>query len=42
MLQSRTFNVVFVAQGHGTGVDATATADKAVTYTGAVVNVTAP
>jgi alpha-D-xyloside xylohydrolase len=42
MLQSRTFNVVFVTAGHGVGVGTTATADKTVTYTGTEIDVSAP
>jgi alpha-D-xyloside xylohydrolase len=42
MLGSRTFEVVFVSQGHGAGTAVTASADKTVTYTGASVDVTAP
>jgi alpha-D-xyloside xylohydrolase len=34
MLASRTFNVVFVGADHGTGSDATATADQTVKYDG--------
>jgi alpha-D-xyloside xylohydrolase len=42
MLPSRTFNVVFVAAGHGTGLAVTGAADKTVTYTGAALDVVAP
>ena len=42
MLQSRTFNVVFVAASHGVGVATTATADKTVTYAGTEMAVVAP
>jgi alpha-D-xyloside xylohydrolase len=42
MLASRTFNVVFVAIGHGTGTDVSTTVDKTVTYTGTAIDVTAP
>jgi len=42
MLTSRTFNVVFVAQGQGIGSDPSATVDKVVTYTGTAMDVTAP
>jgi alpha-D-xyloside xylohydrolase len=42
MLASRTFNVVFVAQGHGTGTDVSTTVDKTVTYAGTAIDVTAP
>jgi alpha-D-xyloside xylohydrolase len=34
MLKSRTFRVVLVREGHGTGGEATATADRVVTYDG--------
>lgn len=37
MLASRTFNVVWVSANHGAGAGVTATADQAVTYTGAQV-----
>ena len=42
MLTSRTFDVVFVSQGHGTGIAPTATPDQTVTYVGTEVDVTAP
>jgi alpha-D-xyloside xylohydrolase len=42
MLASRTFNVVFVAPGHGAGADVSTTIDKTVTYTGTEMDVTAP
>jgi alpha-D-xyloside xylohydrolase len=42
MLASRTFRVVFVGPGHGTGVAETAAADASVTYTGASIDVVAP
>jgi alpha-D-xyloside xylohydrolase len=41
MLQSRTFNVVWVGSNHGAGIDAT-TADKVVSYDGSPVTVSAP
>jgi hypothetical protein len=41
MLMSRTFNIVWVGGSHGSGVAATATPDKAVTYTGSAVTVKA-
>ncbi len=34
-----TFNIVWVAADHGTGVEVTATADKSVKYDGAQVEV---
>jgi alpha-D-xyloside xylohydrolase len=34
MAETRTFRVVFVAEGHGVGGDLTANVDKSVTYTG--------
>jgi alpha-D-xyloside xylohydrolase len=34
MLETRTFRVVFVGEGHGVGAGLTASADKSVTYTG--------
>ena len=39
MLEKRTFHVVFVGDGHGNGIDPTATADKTVEYTGQQVSV---
>jgi alpha-D-xyloside xylohydrolase len=42
MLTNRTFNVVWVAANHGSGIGVTATADRVVQYTGAQVVVTAP
>jgi alpha-D-xyloside xylohydrolase len=42
MLQSRTFNVVFVAAGHGVGIATTTTVDRAVTYSGGTLQVVAP
>ena len=41
MLASRTFNIVWVGASHGNGLGVTATPDKAVTYTGAAVVVSA-
>jgi len=41
MLASRTFNVVWVGAGHGSGLGVTATPDKAVTYDGTAVVVSA-
>ncbi len=41
MPTSRTFNVVWVGAQHGTGIDVTAAADKAVQYTGSEVVVSA-
>jgi alpha-D-xyloside xylohydrolase len=41
MLASRTFNVVWVGAGHGSGLGVTATADKTVTYDGTAVVVSA-
>jgi alpha-D-xyloside xylohydrolase len=35
MLEARTFRIVFVSDGHGTGIDATPQADKNVAYSGA-------
>jgi len=40
MLQSRTFQIVFVGEGHGIGIGATGTPDKVVTYDGKEVSVT--
>ena len=34
MLESRSFHVVFVSDGHGVGIDASPKADKIVTYSG--------
>jgi len=42
MLNSRTFHIVWVNSGHGTGIANTATADQTVTYTGAATNVFYP
>jgi alpha-D-xyloside xylohydrolase len=42
MLQNRTFRVVFVSSGHGSGTAETATADQTVMYSGTAVQVTAP
>ncbi len=39
MLPSRTFQVVFVSQNHGAGIDLTDRADKTVPYTGQNVSV---
>ncbi|HTQ57661.1 MAG TPA: glycoside hydrolase family 31 protein [Bryobacteraceae bacterium] len=39
MLASRTFRVVFVGEGHGTGIGQTAQPDKVVEYSGAAVTV---
>ncbi len=39
MLETRTFRVVFAAEGHGTGIGQTAQADKVVSYSGAAVTV---
>jgi alpha-D-xyloside xylohydrolase len=41
MPASRTFNIVWVGPDHGAGIDVTATADKAVTYDGTEVKVSA-
>jgi alpha-D-xyloside xylohydrolase len=40
VLESRTFRVVFVAAGHGTGSAVTTTVDKTVSYTGKRITVT--
>jgi len=40
MVETRTFRVVFVGEGHGTGGGLTADADKSVTYTGKKIDVT--
>ena len=37
MLEARTLRIVFVSEGHGTGIDATPQADKTVTYNGAQI-----
>jgi hypothetical protein len=37
MLETRTFRIVFVDAGHGTGIDSTEQADKIVTYSGAQI-----
>ncbi len=42
MLQSRSFHVVFVGTGHGTGIGDTSAPDATLTYTGVAVNATAP
>jgi alpha-D-xyloside xylohydrolase len=42
MLQTRTFNVVFVGTGHGTGVAEAPTVDRTVSYDGSAAIVTAP
>jgi alpha-D-xyloside xylohydrolase len=39
MLESRTFRVVFVGQGHGAGMGPTAQADKVVRYAGSTIEV---
>jgi alpha-D-xyloside xylohydrolase len=39
MPKSCTFNVVFVAEGHGVGIATTATVDQTVTYSGAALEV---
>jgi alpha-D-xyloside xylohydrolase len=39
MLANRTFRIVWVGSGHGTGIANTATADSIVNYTGATVNI---
>jgi alpha-D-xyloside xylohydrolase len=39
MLKERTFNVVFVAAGHGVGIDAEAKPDRVIRYTGTTVTV---
>jgi alpha-D-xyloside xylohydrolase len=39
MLESRTFRVVFVGEGHGTGIDPSVQADKIVQYSGQSVTV---
>jgi hypothetical protein len=41
MLTSRTFRIVWVSSGHGTGVATTVTADSVITYTGSAVQVPA-
>jgi alpha-D-xyloside xylohydrolase len=41
MLKTRTFNVVWVGADHGSGIDVTATPDKAVSYDGSEVVVSA-
>jgi alpha-D-xyloside xylohydrolase len=40
MLKTRTFNIVFVGENHGVGVEATAQADKTVQYSGSKLEVT--
>jgi alpha-D-xyloside xylohydrolase len=42
MLASRTFDIVWVGDAHGAGIDVTAGADKMVSYDGAATTVTAP
>jgi alpha-D-xyloside xylohydrolase len=42
MPATRTFNVVWVGQGHGSGIGVTATADKTVKYDGSATVVMAP
>jgi alpha-D-xyloside xylohydrolase len=42
MPMTRTFNIVWVGQSHGAGVNVTAAADRAVTYNGSAVTVSAP
>jgi alpha-D-xyloside xylohydrolase len=39
MLKTRTFNIVVVGKGHGTGVEVTANPDKAVSYAGKALTV---
>jgi len=39
MLESRTFSIVFVGDGHGVGIDETAQPDKVVHYNGAEITV---
>ena len=39
MLTNRTFRVVWVSAGHGTGIPPTTTADAVVTYTGTTQNI---
>ena len=39
MLGSRTFQVVFVSENHGSGIELTEHADKTVRYTGQSVSV---
>ena len=40
MLQSRTFNIVWVSSGHGVGVPSTAIPDVTVQYSGSATNIT--
>ena len=40
MLQTRTFRIVFVGQGHGSGIALTTKADKVVQYSGKPLTVT--
>ncbi|HVN79842.1 MAG TPA: TIM-barrel domain-containing protein [Terriglobia bacterium] len=40
MLQTRTFKIVFVKEGHGTGIEATARPDRTVPYSGKPVSIT--
>ncbi len=42
VIAKRTFNVVWVGASHGSGIDATATADKVVSYDGSAIVVNAP
>ncbi len=42
MLQSRTFDIVWVGNNHGAGIDVTTAADKVVSYDGSAVVVNAP
>jgi alpha-D-xyloside xylohydrolase len=42
MLTSRTFRIVWVGAGHGTGITNTTTADVVVTYTGTAQNIVGP
>ena len=39
MLESRTFNIVLVSEGHGVGIDSTSDPDAAVTYVGKSMSV---
>jgi hypothetical protein len=41
MLENRTFRVVFVGEGHGTGIGQTALPDQIVTYSGTEIKVQA-
>ncbi len=40
MLERRSFHIVFVGDGHGTGIDVTAQPDKVVPYSGTAITVT--